>query len=83
MLSKPWREDVWDSILSGSMARTIMEVEEEGMDDDENVLPAEENKVKGTIMTVDLVKRSGRLKCFMTCVDKDCGVVVKERHVAW
>jgi hypothetical protein len=83
LLSKPRREGVWDSILAGHMARAVMEVEEEGMAKDSHLRPPEENRVRGTMMSFDLFKRSATLLCVVNAVTADGGYVMKERLLSW
>jgi len=83
LLSKPRREGVWDSILAGNMARAIMDVEEEGMPKGNDLRPLEENRLKGTIMSFNLFKRSAKLTCVLNRVDTEGRVVVKEREIHW
>jgi hypothetical protein len=77
LLSRPYREGVWDSIVAGKMATTVMEIEEEGLVGDH--IP-EEKRVRGTMMEFSLVRRSGRLKCFLSTGD---GIVIKQRDIQW
>lgn len=63
LLSKSWREGVWDSIMAGRMASAIMEIEEEGLQD--GFIP-NEARVRGTKLKSNLQKREGTLTCFMS-----------------
>ncbi|KUJ17751.1 uncharacterized protein LY89DRAFT_669042 [Mollisia scopiformis] len=74
LLSRVWREGVWDSVLAGRMATSLMEVEEQGIKGE--YIP-NEARVKGTKMKFDLQKREGHLTCFMV------GGPVVKRTIRW
>ena len=78
LLSKPWREGVWDSTFAGNVATAVMEIEEESRQGE--IIP-EYGRVRGTKMTFDLQERVGTLKCFLSCPTGE--VIVKERSIKW
>ena len=77
LLSRPYREGVWDSLVAGKMATTVMEFEEEGLEG--NHIP-EDKRVRGTMIKFNLMSRSGCLRCFLSTKD---GIVVKQRVIRW
>lgn len=74
LLSKAWREGVWDSILAGRMAIAVVDVEEQGI---EGSFIPNEARVRGTKMKFDLQKREGHVTCFVS------GGGVETRTVKW
>ncbi|TGO43141.1 hypothetical protein BHYA_0003g00950 [Botrytis hyacinthi] len=61
MLSKSWREGVWDSAVAGNIAKAVVSLEEEGRE--AGFIP-ESKRVYQTSMRFDLQKRIGTVKCF-------------------
>ncbi|KAA8564613.1 hypothetical protein EYC84_011525 [Monilinia fructicola] len=61
LLSKSWREGVWDSALAGNIARAVVSLEEEGRQS--GFIP-ESKRVYKTSMQFDLQRRTGTVKCF-------------------
>ncbi|QSZ32623.1 hypothetical protein DSL72_002202 [Monilinia vaccinii-corymbosi] len=61
LLSKPWREGLWDSALAGNVARVVVGLEEEGR---RSGFIAESKRVYQTSMRFDLQRRTGTVKCF-------------------
>ncbi|KAB8292163.1 hypothetical protein EYC80_007906 [Monilinia laxa] len=61
LLSKTWREGVWDSALAGNIARAVVSLEEEGRQS--GFIP-ESKRVYQTSMQFDLRRRTGIVKCF-------------------
>lgn len=61
LLSKSWREGVWDSILAGNIAKAVVALEEEGR---ESGFVPESKRVYRTSMRFDLQQRTGIVKCF-------------------
>ncbi|KAF7945288.1 hypothetical protein EAE96_010066 [Botrytis aclada] len=61
LLSKSWREGVWDSTVAGNIARAVVSLEEEGRE--AGFIP-ESKRVYQTSMRFDLQKRTGTVKCF-------------------
>lgn len=74
LLSKVWREGVWDSILAGRMASAVIEIEEHDVKGD--FIP-NEKRVKGTKMKFDLQKREGHVTCFVVSGE------VEKRTIRW
>ncbi|PQE23789.1 NFX1-type zinc finger-containing 1 protein [Rutstroemia sp. NJR-2017a BBW] len=56
LLSRTWREGVWDSSVAGNVAKAVVAIEEEGRED--GYLP-EHKRVYQTAMEVDLHQRTG------------------------
>ncbi|THV46208.1 hypothetical protein BGAL_0406g00080 [Botrytis galanthina] len=61
LLSKSWREGVWDSVVAGNIAKAVVGLEEEGRE--AGFIP-ESKRVYQTFMRFDLQKRIGTVKCF-------------------
>ncbi|TGO64439.1 hypothetical protein BCON_0007g00890 [Botryotinia convoluta] len=61
LLSKSWREGVWDSAVAGNIAKAVVGLEEEGRE--AGFIP-ESKRVYQTSMRFDLQKRTGTVKCF-------------------
>ena len=62
MLSTHFREGIWDSFLAGKMATWIMEMEEEGMD--ENGFIGDEWRCWGETFALDMVSQTANVRCW-------------------
>ncbi|PQE08263.1 NFX1-type zinc finger-containing 1 protein [Rutstroemia sp. NJR-2017a BVV2] len=75
LLSRTWREGVWDSTVAGNVAKAVVAIEEEGRED--GYLP-EHKRIYQTTMEVDLHQRTGCVKCFINSQSPPM-----ERHAKW
>jgi hypothetical protein len=80
LLSRTWREGVWDSSVAGSVAKAVVAIEEEGRED--GYLP-EHKRVYQTAMEVDLHQRTGSVKCFINSQCPPMERRAKVRHFKW
>jgi hypothetical protein len=72
--SRKWREGVWDSHLGALLTSVVMEVEEQGMEDDHIPL---EWRVTGLMAMLDSQAHFRTVKCLIN------GLRTDERKVAW
>lgn len=80
LLSRTWREGVWDSSVAGNIAKAVVDIEEEGRED--GCLP-EHKRVYQTAMEVDLQQRTGSVKCFINSQSPPMASRAKTRHFKW
>lgn len=81
LLSREWREGMWDSILFGRMAQVIVNTEEEEMD--LNGFVPETARIRGTKNEFDEQTRIGVSQCYMSAADELGNPVVKIRPMTW
>ena len=81
LLSKSWREGVWDSVLAGKIGQWIMEIEEEGMD--ENGFVPEWSRVRGAEVNFDLRERTAQVRCLRRKSQGSDEMVLREAEMTW
>jgi hypothetical protein len=80
LLSRTWREGVWDSSVAGNVAKAVVAIEEEGRED--GYLP-EQKRVYRTAMEVDLHRRTGCVKCFINSQSPPMERYARVKHFKW
>lgn len=82
MLSAHWREGIWDSFLGGKMATWIMEMEEEGMDED-GFIP-ETARCFGETFALDMATKTASVRCWQNVMEeKGAGCVERKTTIKW
>jgi hypothetical protein len=81
LLCQSWREGVWDSLLAGKISKWIMEIEEEGIQDDGFV--PEWSRIRGAEVNFDLKERSAQVRCLRRYEEGNDEMKVREVEITW
>ncbi|KUJ22185.1 uncharacterized protein LY89DRAFT_577048, partial [Mollisia scopiformis] len=74
LLSKAWREGLWESNVTGRVSAAVIDIEEEGLQGD---FVPEEARIKSMRLRFDLPSKELRLSCTMASGD------IKDRTIMW
>lgn len=81
MLSAHWKEGIWDSLLCGKTATWMMNIEEEGMDEDGNI--PEQFRCFDEKFDLNVPGRIAVVRCQQNLSAPVAGRVEKRKIIKW
>jgi hypothetical protein len=81
MLSSHWKEGIWDSALCGRTAKWMMDMEEEGMD--ENGFIPEYSRCFGETYDLNMPRKTAIVRCMQNVSEPIGGSIERTTTIKW